>query len=96
MSKTDKTDPFWVKLMRGDLASEEVHDHRDGVCDMPSDADAYHWAAWQRPRCYRSFVYTGVHVCCCAMCHGNGGWDVRPGKRQRLDGKRACRDWGRE
>ena len=42
MSKTDKTDPFWVKSMRGDLASEEVHDHRDGVCDMPSDADAYH------------------------------------------------------
>ena len=69
MSKTDKT------TLSGSNRCAEISPLKrfmitaTRVCDMPSDADAYHWAAWQRPRCYRSFVYTGVHVCCCAMCH---------------------------
>lgn len=98
MSKTDKTKPFWVKLAHGDLAWEESHDHADGPCDLtgPEDLDSYGLVAALGRRCHRRFVYTGIHVCCCAMCHGDFSWDVRPGKRQRLDGKKACRDWVRE
>jgi hypothetical protein len=51
MSKTDRTKPFWVKLMHGDLATEELHNHADG--------------------------------------------DIHPGKRQRLESRRMCRDWQR-
>ncbi|MBU8832902.1 hypothetical protein [Mycolicibacterium goodii] len=91
MSKTDKTTPFWVKLMRGDIASVEVHDHTDGTCDMPDAATPSGWTKHQG--CHRAFVYTGTRVCCCPLCHGDGGWDVRPGKRQRLASRRMCRDW---
>lgn len=31
MSKTDKTDPYWVKEM---YERVEYHDHRNGVCDI--------------------------------------------------------------
>lgn len=98
MSKTDKTNPLWLKLMHGDLAWEEVHNHEDGPCDLsgPDDLDSYGWCTGSGRRCYRTFVYTGTRICCCSMCHGNAGWDVRPGKRQRLTGNQACRDWRNE
>jgi hypothetical protein len=92
MSKTDKTAPFWVKMMRGDIASAEVHDHADGICDMP-DRTARPGGTSVRG-CRRVFVYTGTNVCCCAMCHGN--WGVRPGKRRRIESRRMCRDWDTE
>lgn len=91
MSKTDKTAPFWVKMMRGDIASEELHNHADGVCDLPPENLGPTYRTGQR--CRRVFVYTGVHVCCCHWCHSCDEFMVRPGKRQRLDGKTACRTW---
>lgn len=97
MSKTDKTKPFWVKLMHGDLDVEELHDHTEGLCDLPDrNSPEGYWHGLIAPNCRRVFVYTGTHVCCCKLCHGDYGWDVRPGKRQRLDGRRMCRDWRRE
>lgn len=97
MSKTDKTKPFHIKLAHGDLAWREYHDHADGLCDLTGaeDLDSYGLVSGAGRRCYRAFVYTGIHVCCCAMCHGDW-WSVRPGKRQRLVGKKVCRDWQRE
>ncbi|WP_396913362.1 hypothetical protein [Mycolicibacterium sp.] len=97
MSKTDKTKPFWVKLMHGDLEVEELHDHCDGPCDLPSPEvpDGY-WHGPIATKCRRVFVYTGVHVCCCKLCHGDYVWDIRPGKRQRIQSRRMCRDWQRD
>lgn len=93
MSKTDKTNPFWVKLMHGDLATEEVHRHEHGPCTLPPvGADEKGWG-WEPEGCYRDFRYTGTHVCCCHMCHSSDEYELRPGKRQRLEGKAACRDW---
>jgi hypothetical protein len=34
MSKTYKTDPYWVKLRKKRVARREIHDHRDGLCDF--------------------------------------------------------------
>ncbi|AON96918.1 hypothetical protein BI081_gp189 [Mycobacterium phage Tonenili] len=95
MSRTDKTKPLHVKLAHGDLAWQEVHDHTDGPCDLPRprDLDSYGWTSSSGRRCYRTFVYTGTHICCCSLCHGDGGWDLRPGKRQRIESKRVVRDW---
>lgn len=90
MSKTDKTNPLWVKITRGDVASEEIHNHSDGVCDLPADGSL----AWSRgQRCRREFVYTGTHTCCCHWCHSEDTWEIPPGKRQRIDGKEICRNW---
>ena len=35
MSRTDKTQPFRVKLWDGTLARVAVHDHRFDGCDLP-------------------------------------------------------------
>jgi len=96
MSKTDKTAPFWVKLMRGDLETEELHDHTDGPCDLPDRTMKDAWTRPHKTRCYRVFVYSGVHVCCCRMCHGDYGFDIPPSRRQRINSRRACRDWQRD
>lgn len=93
MSKTDKTKPFWVKMKDGDLAWRESHDHREGPCDLPNEIDADYW---HNTRCRYEWVFDGTHVCCCPMCHGDWWWDIPPNKRQRLTGKRLCRDWKRE
>jgi hypothetical protein len=34
MSKTDKTDPVWVKLRRESPARVEFHNHNNGVCNF--------------------------------------------------------------
>lgn len=95
MSRTHKTKPFWVKLKQGHLKSVEIHHHHDGVCDMPSEEEACRkdWMAFGR-QCHRSFVYTGIHTCCCSMCHRDGGWF--PKKRERLAHKRECREWDKD
>lgn len=95
MSKTDKTKPFYLKLAHGDLAWKESHDHTDGLCDLPpvENTDSY----WKHDTsCYRTFVYTGIHACCCHRCHSSDEYMLRPGKRQRLKGKRIVRDWEKE
>lgn len=98
MSKTDKTLPLHVKLKNGDLDWEEVHNHDTGPCDLgpASDLSTYGWVSGEGKRCYRSFVYTGTHICCCTHCHGDWFWDYPPGKRQRINGKRECQKWLRE
>jgi len=93
MSRTDKTNPFWVKMRHHDLDWEELHHHEDGGCDLPAidDKDAF---VRNTTKCFRSFIYTGTNTCCCGLCHW--AWDLRPGKRQRLDGKAACQNWMKE
>lgn len=86
MSRTDKTKPFWVKLMHGDLAVKEWHDHADGVCDMPPADRAVEWKPGQR--CRREFFYTGTRVCCCDMCHWRD-WPETEQQRRRKERRRA-------
>jgi hypothetical protein len=95
MSKTDKTAPFWVKLKRHDLKTVAEHDHRDGVCNLPDEPGEVLYGPGHEHDCRWEFAYTGIHICCCAMCHGDW-WGVPPGRRQRLEGKKACRDWQRD
>jgi hypothetical protein len=94
MSRTDKTKPFWVKLLHGDLAYTEDHDHTDGHCDLPDPCDAVAYT-YGTTQCRRNFFYTGIQTCCCGLCQIDGS-DVRSGKRQRLDRRKAERDWREE
>lgn len=92
MSRTDKTKPFWVKLMHGDLECVEQHNHTDGHCDLPpiTDGPAYTYGT---TNCRRDWLYTGTKTCCCTLCRA---YEIRPSKRARLDRKQQLRQWARE
>lgn len=89
MSHTDKTDPFWVKLLHHDLDSMEVHDHTLGPCDLPEQpTELEHFNPYGR-RCYWNFAYTGTQVCCCVLCHGDSWGDGSVKKSRRRERARA-------
>lgn len=77
---------MWVSLARGDLAATAVHNHRDGVCDLPNLRDLSRPSFERRPhdraRCWWEFEFAGTYVCCCQMCHA--------GPQRRAD-RRAMR-----
>lgn len=94
MSRSDKTKPFWVKLLHGDLAYVEHHDHTDGRCDLPDPEDSVAFT-YCTTQCRREFQYTGTRVCCCDMCHRND-WPLTERQRRRKNRRRqrmTDRDW---
>lgn len=91
MSRTDKTKPFWVKLLHNDLHWVEEHDHTDGVCDLPDVRDGVAFT-YGTTHCRRAFVFTGTRTCCCRLCSADAFTTSRR-KRQRLDGRKAARNW---
>lgn len=93
VSRTHKTKPFWVKMKQGHLATAEHHDHRDGVCDLPEEIDA-RWYMRSQTTCHYEFAFTGIHTCCCALCHGDYSWFAK--KRNRMIRKRECKEWDKE
>jgi hypothetical protein len=78
MSRTYKTDPSWVKVMRKNSPEiKESHDHRFGPCDL-DDMSGSEVFWWQRPDGYCGYdvSYYGYH----------GGFYSRPhrGRGYRL------------
>ncbi|MCP2256186.1 hypothetical protein LY13_004971 [Prauserella aidingensis] len=75
MSRTDKTQPFRLRLWDGSLRRVAIHDHRDGVCDLPATlkADLAHFAdsggSVARGSCFWELHYTGTRPCGCPLCH---------------------------
>jgi hypothetical protein len=64
MSKTDKTDPPWVKALRRNSPEiTEYHDHRAGVCDIDEiEEEGNRVFYWQRYRhCGLAVSYYGWH-----------------------------------
>ncbi|WAC54259.1 hypothetical protein [Gordonia sp. SL306] len=90
MSRTDKTKPFWVKLAHHDLESREIHDHTDGVCDLPP-AEVGLAYTYGTSQCRREFRYTGTSACCCPMCHAQE-WPDRTERQRRRRDRRRTRD----
>lgn len=96
VAHTDKTSPYLVRLWTGALEREAVHNHADGVCDLPQtyadelaqytanggflDTDACHW----------DLSYTGVRICCCRLCRDSAG--LR--ELRRRDRRRARHELG--
>lgn len=94
MSKTDKTDPYFVKAAQ---YPSERHDHRKGFCDLPTDPKEFGFrghgkcyvdAQWWRP----------VFRCGCKMCSGEAyGWGARAeAHRARRKGRQEARNARRE
>ena len=78
MSRTHKTDPLWVRMIRGTIHAYPVHNHEDGICDLPTIEEQ--GRSWYRKNCYWEFDSEGRGVCGCSMCQGktwNGDRDPR-------------------
>ena len=70
MSRTDAHGPFWSWL-NDPAARKEVHDHRNGPCDLPSVQDQLRkdGRALRRTRCRWEVDHTRVPpLCGCRMC----------------------------
>ena len=90
MSRTDAHAPFHVRLVRGDIPRVEVHDHADGVCDLPTP---YSLAALghRGGHCHWDWLWDGRGLCSCEMCHcGDLHRRERPADRQQT--RRELRD----
>lgn len=91
MARTDKTDPFWVKIWNGTLACHANHDHSDGVCDLPATLHD-HYEHLGKPlgtRCHWEFVFTGTRTCGCWLCRGRTVVDRRQERRADAEELRA-------
>lgn len=68
MSRTDKTDPWWVRQAETPLSATAVHRHFDADCDLPDVADpdpgptACYWTPGPQ------LLYGRGHGCGCRLC----------------------------
>lgn len=79
MSRTDKTQPFRVRLWDGTLRRVAIHDHRNGICDLPAnlaeDIAQIDGAGGRYPAgaCRWEFTWSGTASCSCEICHASSG-----------------------
>lgn len=101
LSRTDKTAPWSVKAHYKSTFIEESHDHRDGVCNLPErpapgDPTWSHWGSVQDGNCVwkisYEFLSSSWSRCACPMCGYDAYWSVPRRKRERMEGRRYCRD----
>lgn len=81
MSRTYKTNPFWVRMRRGHIRTEEMHDHSNGVCDLPAEINKDWWLSCRN--CNHHFLYTGKGLCACPMCHEPTSRHIREARERR-------------
>jgi hypothetical protein len=104
MSRTDKTQPYRIRLWDGTLRRVAVHNHSDGVCDLPrtlgEDLAVHAVPGPDGASCHWALHDTGTKVCCCSLCHDSAGLKARrraarhDARRQSADLMRLARtDW---
>lgn len=81
MSRTRKTDPLWVRMLKGTIHVYAIHNHENGECDLKPLEDK--GEDWWRGNCHWEFDSEGKGVCCCKLCRGFGWKDTREPKIQR-------------
>ncbi|MCK1797144.1 hypothetical protein MTQ01_14170 [Streptomyces sp. XM4193] len=94
MSRTDGTDPLWVRHLRHD--PRPLHDHRaGGDCDLPprpARAPSGTRCRWEHPE---TLLFRRG---CCSGCHRRGctrEWQLLrkvSNRRERYEGRRIARD----
>ena len=90
MSRTYAHVPLRVRIARGDIAHEAVHDHTDGVCDLPDPLEGDLGWVWGSPHCHWMWLPDGHGLCACEQCHGGSlHRSERRAERQRV--RRALR-----
>lgn len=98
MSRTDKTDPMWVRMNdpANRLEVREVHNHTRGPCNL--DTWDYHkHGMWRREGgCYKTIRPIKAFWCNCSMCSGFAWLDVRGAHRAEWRQQRQAwlQGWG--
>jgi hypothetical protein len=60
MSRTHKTDPYWVKLSRPSRIRKEHHNHEKGICDLTEPTQGNWRVTFRRGKyCYYTVSYYG-------------------------------------
>jgi hypothetical protein len=81
----ERTDPYEVKCRRHRW---EVHDHRDGVCDLLSDPNR---TAWTTGKCRLATDRNDPEMrCSCDFCSWDAPWVTR---KRRREGRREAAGW---
>jgi hypothetical protein len=79
MSHTDKTDPYFVKDA---FHGVEVHNHRNGICNLPPKGKPVHWSNKTQRRyaddCYWTLPWGYPWYGRCSCC-----WDYYERGRER-------------
>ncbi|MCC6496245.1 MAG: hypothetical protein IT193_08295 [Propionibacteriaceae bacterium] len=89
MSRTDAHVPVQIRIARGDIGHAEVHDHTNGVCDLPDRYDhALEWPS--RGHCHWIWLWDGHGVCPCELCH-HGRLNRREWRAERQRVRRELR-----
>lgn len=98
MSRTDKTDPMWVRMMdpANSIEVRVIHDHRHGICDMDS------WNPrgniWHRrdQYCYKVPRPIRKLYCNCSTCSGRAwnNWQGTARAEWRAQRQAWLAGWG--
>jgi hypothetical protein len=94
MSHTDKTDPLRVKQWVDPTFRVPLHDHRDGPCDLPTEART-HLDGLTRCRWGYLWAALSTGLCPCELCHG-GQWCRAENRRERRASRRALAAFARQ
>lgn len=96
MSRTDKTKPWSVRAI--EASPTEVHDHRDGTCDLPPlTKESFGWK--QHSHCYwiesTRFYHGRDGGCGCPSCNDQQGRRIARRKERhnaRAQARRTLRE----
>lgn len=93
MSKTDKTDPPWVKALSGNegVTYYARHNHSRGPCDLPKDRKTI-TDRWGETRCSWEINWHREYLsaCGCRMCTGYEERKIER-RRSRKNARRVLR-----
>jgi len=91
MARTVKTTPWWARMAASpDALANEVHDHRNGVCNLPDGPGDLNNIWWPRDGdCgwvpSNRLYYGPGHGCGCWMCTDQVGRKSRARRNRQRD-----------
>ena len=89
MSRTNAHVPLQVRIARGDTHRRALHDHTNGVCDLPAPL-APDALVNRAGHCHWEWRDDGVGLCPCEMCH-LGAQNRRERRRDRQRTRRELK-----
>lgn len=71
------------------------HHHEVGICDLAEHLAGTRHGVWKRTNCYILPSASSPNLCGCWMCTDRDE-RRRDRRRERANGRKACRDWRKE
>lgn len=99
MSRTFKTDPYWVKIKNPERVGAEtyaVHNHEKGECDLPAEPEwdtNLHGNCWWQIDCLGKNIFCGCNLCTDRNYHVRENRANRHKSNQRRSGRNVSLDY---